>query len=185
MLYCLQQERHHATHTKNAYFTSKNHRPTEHANGRPILRRRREGTQIYVASLLKPKSLVLWWRRPTHLRCDGCRLQRPEGERAPLAGRLVGREGGSALSAQIRWERGAAMPNRLDPPTDDRKGRGRWRLGTRLSGREAGHTALRREEEASDACRDCSVGGKRKRVAQASGALLFWVHCWKTTNLGA
>ena len=102
----------------------------------------------------------------------------PERERAPMAGRLVGREGGLALNAQIRGERSATMPNRLDP--SQMTGRGEdaagWALDTRVErldppcpidwiAREEG-SVLHREEEGSDACRDCSVG----REAEVGGA---------------
>jgi hypothetical protein len=61
---------------------------------------------ISVASLLEPKSLAPW-RRPTHLRCDGCRnvVAVHSGRRRRRGGHLRGRRG------RIHRGRGAATPN--------------------------------------------------------------------------
>ena len=163
---CLQQERHHATHTQNACFTGKNHRPTEHANRRPILRRRREGTQISVASLLEPKSLVLWRRWPTH---SGAARRDQKGRgRRQLGAQWGGKE---TRRSALRFTGKGAPPC---PIVSTR----RWPEGERRLGALQGGGSERHMQG--------FVRWGGKQAAQASGALLsFWVCCWKTTGLGA
>ena len=75
----------------------------------------------------------------------GCRPQRPEGERAPPARSSVGREGDSALSAQIHRKRGAAMPNRIHPQMTGRGEEARRSAGRRKRATHAGICSVGRE----------------------------------------